>query len=653
MSHKILLVVHDVEVRSQLRAQLKGLGYWVAESSPTDAPEVIDSQGPDLLLLSPDPSSRELLISLKGQAVLLVMGDCAEGLEDWFELGISDVLLPPYQPYLVKARCASALAFSRLRECEVETLQGLDTVARALASGPFDLTSREKLTRRGGAWAEIARLLPRPDQLDDLKREVREPQEAPAGSGRVLVVEDDAVSRKMLALHLQHRGYEVQVAEDGVQALERLAQCSFDAILLDQMMPRLDGYGVLSHIKSDPVLQDVPVIVISANEAAEDVIRLIEMGAQDHLVKPYNVRLLDARLRSSLMAKRMRDQELEYIRGVQVLTQAAAAVEAEDFRPEVLNELALRKDAIGRLGRVFQKMAGEMLTRQHTLKKQLSELKQELDSARDRAERGESTQTDYSQTLESSMLKGGGAHIHVLTSFRGGTGTSTVTANLGVLLASAGYRVALLDFALENPGLHSLFGLSGQEVGLSLHDILLDPHSGEPPIDLTERLGITQGRLQLIPASTRLHRMARVLRQGYEPHALTQALERLVSDHDLQFVLVDTQAGLNEELVLSLLLANSVSLILRADAPDLEGAGVLVQVAQKLKVEKYQLLLNQIAHETEVPALRGRVEETFTGCSVVGYLPRFHGSQRLPCLDQADSPWSQALRDAMVQWLKT
>jgi DNA-binding response OmpR family regulator/MinD-like ATPase involved in chromosome partitioning or flagellar assembly len=663
-SRQILLVIQDPSVRALLRKQMKGLGYWVAESRLDSALEVLTSQMPDLLFLGAGPGARDFLAALSRAALaaspaVIVVEDqeALTGLAHWIDLGASDGLSKPFEAALVRTRSAAALAWSQLRQSEIETVQGLDLIARALA---WEDIERDLLLRRGGAWAQIAqRLLERPSleskdhDLEQLKRELKSLEAQPEVTGRVLVVEDDAVSRKMLTLHLEHRGYEVEVAEDGLVAMELLAKSSFDAILLDQMMPRLDGYGVLQRLKADPVLQDVPVIVISANEAAEDVIRLIEMGAQDHLVKPYNVRLLDARLRSSLMSKKMRDQEREYIRGVTTLTQAAAAIESEDFRPDSLNELALRKDAIGRLGRVFQGMAREILTRQNSLKRQLGELKGELDAARGRAERADNTQTDYSQTLESGGLKTAGVHIHVLTSFRGGTGTSTVTANLGIQLASAGYQVAVLDFALENPGLHSLFGLSGQELGDGVHDLLLDRTDIEQmAIDLTASLGIQGGGgLKLIPASNRIPRLARVLRQGYEPHSLTQALDILVETFRLDFLLIDTQAGLNEELVLCLLLAHSVSLLLRADGPDLEGAGVLFQVAQKLKVDKIHLLVNQVAAETDTDLLRQRLQDTFA-TDVAALLPRFVSEGELPCLRQPDSPWVEALRALTVRLLQ-
>lgn len=656
-STQILLVLQDADVRTALRKQLKALSFWVAEATLASALEVVMAQSPDLVMLGGTEEAHGFLRKLSelpGPPPALVIEDTAAlgPPGRWLESGACDLLRAPYDPALVKARTTAALALSHLRETEMATMQGLTTAVRALRN-QAERGQVEQLARRGGLWQELAELLPKAaavalprEDMEELKRELRSLESEVKDSGRVLVVEDDPVSRKMLTLHLEHRGYEVETAEDGVVALEKLKQTSFDAVLLDQMMPRLDGYGVLAEVKADPVLQDVPVIVISANEAAEDVIRLIEMGAQDHLVKPYNARLLDARLRSSLMSKRMRDQELEYLRGVTTLTQAAAAIESEDFRPDSLNELALRKDAIGRLGRVFQGMAREMLARQNTLKRQLGELKSELEEARGRAERGESTQTDYSQTLQAETLKTGGVHIHVLSSFRGGTGTSTVAANLGALLATAGYQVAVLDFALENPGLHSLFGLTGQELTASVHDLLLEQTDVDQlAIDLTDQLGIQgRGSLKFIPASNRVQRLARVLRQGYEPHALTQALEKLVERFQLDFLLIDTQAGLNEELVLCLLLANSVSLLLRSQGPDFEGASVLYQVAQKLKIEKIHLLVNQVEGDSDTQQLGQHVEEIF-GSPAAALLPRFqaHG-EGLVALRQPESAWTEALR---------
>ena len=100
-------------------------------------------------------------------------------------------------------------------------------------------------------------------------------------------------------------------------ALEKLAEREFDVVLLDIEMPELDGYGVLEKVKSDMRLRDIPVIMITAVDDLESVVKCIEMGAADYLPKPFNPVLLRARLGACLEQKRMRDQEKSHVRQIQ------------------------------------------------------------------------------------------------------------------------------------------------------------------------------------------------------------------------------------------------------------------------------------------------------------------------------------------------
>ena len=127
--------------------------------------------------------------------------------------------------------------------------------------------------------------------------------------GRVLVVDDTAINRKLLAAAVAALGHEVQTAENGHRALEMLrgtgdGRCGFDLVLLDLLMPVLDGYATLAEIKGDPALAALPVIMVSAVPELESVVRCIELGAIDYLPKPYSSAMLRARLRASLEARR-------------------------------------------------------------------------------------------------------------------------------------------------------------------------------------------------------------------------------------------------------------------------------------------------------------------------------------------------------------
>jgi adenylate cyclase len=125
--------------------------------------------------------------------------------------------------------------------------------------------------------------------------------------GHVLVVDDDALNRLQLLQGLKQQGYTTAQAEDGEQALQVLEGASFDLVILDILMPNLDGFEVLRRMKNDGALRDIPVIVISALDEMDSVVRCIRMGAEDHLSKPFDPVLLEARVGACLEKKQMRE----------------------------------------------------------------------------------------------------------------------------------------------------------------------------------------------------------------------------------------------------------------------------------------------------------------------------------------------------------
>ena len=130
----------------------------------------------------------------------------------------------------------------------------------------------------------------------------------------VLVVDDDPINRSLLLRGLEREGHRYATAENGRRALELLRAQAFDVVLLDIVMPEMDGYEALAAIEADPSLRHIPVIMISALGELESVVRCIEMGADDYLPKPFDPVLLRARLNGSLTKKRLRDLERERVR---------------------------------------------------------------------------------------------------------------------------------------------------------------------------------------------------------------------------------------------------------------------------------------------------------------------------------------------------
>lgn len=127
--------------------------------------------------------------------------------------------------------------------------------------------------------------------------------------GHLLVADDDASNREMLARRLQRQGYRVSLASSGLEVLRLVRAQKFDLVLLDMIMPGLDGYQVLTRMKSDPVMADIPVIIISSLDQENNVARCIEAGAEDYVGKPFNSVFLRARIGACLDRKRLRDQE--------------------------------------------------------------------------------------------------------------------------------------------------------------------------------------------------------------------------------------------------------------------------------------------------------------------------------------------------------
>jgi two-component system, cell cycle response regulator len=221
------------------------------------------------------------------------------------------------------------------------------------------------------------------------------------GAGRVLVVDDERLNRMLLRRALEGEGWTVTEAPDGRAALDVLGLEATDVVLLDIVMPVLDGYATLAAMKANSSLDHVPVIIISGVDELESVVRCIEMGATDYLTKPFEPAILRARLASSLVAKRLRDLEREYLEQVSRVTGAAEALEVGGFAPASLADVAARSDALGVLARRFATMAAEVRAREERLRAEVVELRIEIDQARQAKRVSEITDTDFFKDLRS------------------------------------------------------------------------------------------------------------------------------------------------------------------------------------------------------------------------------------------------------------
>jgi signal transduction histidine kinase len=148
-----------------------------------------------------------------------------------------------------------------------------------------------------------------PASVDEDDAEVSAAHRAVVAPGTLLVIDDDENNRDVLSRRLVRQGHVVTVADSGMSALMLMQGTAFDVVLLDIMMPDMDGYAVLHEIKNDPSLQHIPVIMISALNEVQSVVRCIEAGADDYLTKPFNPVVLKARIGACLDRKRGHDRE--------------------------------------------------------------------------------------------------------------------------------------------------------------------------------------------------------------------------------------------------------------------------------------------------------------------------------------------------------
>jgi MinD-like ATPase involved in chromosome partitioning or flagellar assembly len=204
-------------------------------------------------------------------------------------------------------------------------------------------------------------------------------------------------------------------------------------------------------------------------------------------------------------------------------------------------------------------------------------------------------------------------------SFRGGTGKSNTTANVAALLAARGKRIGVVDTDIQSPGIHILFGLAGDRIQASLNDYLWHGRAIEDTaVDVTP-VGAA-GAVYLIPASTKPGEITRALREGYDAKRLTQGFRNLIDMLQFDVLLIDTHPGLNEETLLSLVIAHLVIVVMRPDNQDYEGTGIAVKVARGLNVPNLLIVVNKSPLILDPRALKDRVHETY-GCEVAAVLP--------------------------------
>jgi signal transduction histidine kinase len=186
--------------------------------------------------------------------------------------------------------------------------------------------------------------------------------------GLLLVVDDDASNREVLCRRLEMQGHDVKTAGSGLDALRAMRETAFDLVLLDIMMPDMDGYEVLGRIKADERLLHIPVIMISALNELQSVVRCIEAGAEDYLTKPFNPTLLKARIGSSLEKKRCRDREAALFEQLQNNFERLQELEKlrDDMRNMIVHDLRTPLTAL-MMGIEMLEVDGDLSGTQHEI----------------------------------------------------------------------------------------------------------------------------------------------------------------------------------------------------------------------------------------------------------------------------------------------
>ena len=238
-------------------------------------------------------------------------------------------------------------------------------------------------------------------------------------------------------------------------------------------------------------------------------------------------------------------------------------------------------------------------------------------------------------------------------SFRGGTGKSNTTSNVAGQLVSLGYRVGVIDTDIQSPGIHVLFGFS-DDLDNTLNDYLWGKLSiKEVAHDITSVIAATttvapSGALYLVPSSMKAGDIARVLREGYDVGTLNDGFRDLAKELELDYLLIDTHPGLNEETLLSITISDVLLLILRPDRQDFQGTAVTVDVARKLGVPTLYLIVNKVPSGVDLDDLRSQMTAAYAA-ETAAILPLSeevvqNASAGLFSLTTPDHPWSEQIR---------
>jgi MinD-like ATPase involved in chromosome partitioning or flagellar assembly len=204
-------------------------------------------------------------------------------------------------------------------------------------------------------------------------------------------------------------------------------------------------------------------------------------------------------------------------------------------------------------------------------------------------------------------------------SFRGGTGKSNTSANIASQLAASGSRVGVIDTDINSPGIHILFSVQEHHVKHSLNDYLWGRCKiSDAALNVTANIredsrnrASMKGEIFLIPSSMNVGEIARILREGYDVTRLSAGYQQIIDELSLDYLVIDTHPGVNEETLLSIAISDFLAIIMRPDSQDYQGTSVTVEVARKLDVRNMMLIVNKVPPSFDLEALKNRIEATY------------------------------------------
>lgn len=238
-------------------------------------------------------------------------------------------------------------------------------------------------------------------------------------------------------------------------------------------------------------------------------------------------------------------------------------------------------------------------------------------------------------------------------SFRGGTGKSNISGNVAAWLAKQGQRVGIIDTDIQSPGLHALFGVSPATVQFTLNDYLLgrcgiDEAACDVTASLHGEIDNEKGRIFLIPSSMKTGEITQIIQSGYDVGRLNIGFQQLIQKMDLDYLLVDTHPGVNEETLLTAAISDVLILILRPDRQDYQGTAIMLELARKLRVPHVHLVINKAVSRSDFKVLQERVVSTFNE-RVLAVIPLSDdvaalGSSALFCVEQPEHEFTLAIQ---------